>query len=249
MLLDFLRGPARRARALYILGDLFEVWIGDDGADDLADGVAGDLRELAESGVEVYFLCGNRDFLVGDDYCARAGMQRLQEPVILPDTFPATALLHGDSLCTDDQAYQRFRNRVRDPSWQARTLSRPLWWRRLLARIARSISRRRNRGQPSHILDVNPEAVADSFRRLGVDRLIHGHTHRPAIHRLELDGRVVSRIVLGDWHPGRGSAVRIDPDSSGLELLQIGYNPAGQIHLQMIGEDHASHKPQPRPTE
>lgn len=198
--------------------------------------MAKELREAAESGVDVYFLCGNRDFLLGEDYCRQAGMQRLQEPVILPGASPATALLHGDSLCTDDHDYQRFRARVRDPAWQARTLSRPLWWRRLLARIARSISQRRNRSKPVRIMDVNPDAVADCFRRLGVERVIHGHTHRPAIHRSRLDGKPVTRIVLGDWQPERGSAVRLGDDGL-IELLAIRADPAHGIRTDTVDRE------------
>ncbi|WP_338063052.1 UDP-2,3-diacylglucosamine diphosphatase [Wenzhouxiangella limi] len=235
LFIDFLRGPVRRCRALYILGDLFEVWIGDDGAGALASEVATELREVAASGVEVYFLCGNRDFLLGDDYCRLAGMRRLEEPVMLPGASPATAMLHGDSLCTDDHDYQRFRARVRDPAWQARALSRPLWWRRLLARLARRISAYRNRGKPDRIMDVNAETVTETFRQLGARRLIHGHTHRPAIHRGHIDQQPVARIVLGDWHGGRGSAVRVDPD--GVSLLELGYGAAGEIELSIRDRD------------
>lgn len=211
--------------------------------------MAEQLRALRESGTDVFFLCGNRDFLLGDDYCRRAGMVRLEEPVILAEAAPSTALLHGDSLCTDDHAYQRFRARVRDPAWQARALSRPLWWRRILARVARTISRRRNRGKPDRIMDVNAAAVADSFRRLGVERLIHGHTHRPAIHRLQVDDRAVARVVLGDWHADRGSLVRLAADE--IELLEIERDAAGDVILRRIDRQPEpialSAAPRPRP--
>jgi UDP-2,3-diacylglucosamine hydrolase len=186
----------------------------------MATELAAALKQLATSGTSLYFLHGNRDFLIGDDYCRSAGMQHLQEPVVIDDWRPGTALMHGDTLCTDDQGYQRFRARVRNPAWQARVLSRPLWWRRLLARIARIISKQRNRGKPAHIMDVNAEAVRHCFRSLGIQRLIHGHTHRPALHRLEVDGQLCERIVLGDWHGAVGSVLEIDGDKACLMMLR-----------------------------
>lgn len=209
------------------------MWLGDDDRAPLAIEIARELRSLADSGVDVYFLCGNRDFLLGDDYCRQAGMLRLEEPVILAEPAPPIALLHGDSLCTDDHDYQRFRARVRNPHWQARALSRPLWWRRILARMARRISAYRNRGKPEKIMDVNPEAVIDTFRRLGVERIIHGHTHRPNIHELQMNERSVTRIVLGDWHAKRGTAVRLD--QAGIELLEIRHDHQGEIQLKTLG--------------
>ncbi|TVS13212.1 MAG: UDP-2,3-diacylglucosamine diphosphatase [Wenzhouxiangella sp.] len=220
LLLDFLSGPARRARSLCILGDLFEAWVGDDGADEMARTVARALRDLADSGTALYYLHGNRDFLLGEQFCRSAGMERLDEPVICKDWHPPTALMHGDSLCTDDEDYQRFRTRVRSPAWQARVLSRPLWWRRILAGIARLISRRRNRGKPAEIMDVNADAVRACFHRLGVQRLIHGHTHRPGVQRLEVDGQPCERITLGDWHGERGSVLQILGDQARLMILR-----------------------------
>jgi UDP-2,3-diacylglucosamine hydrolase len=233
LLLDFLTGPVREAEALYILGDLFEVWIGDDAPSETARQVSRALKELSNQDIAIYFLCGNRDFLLGEKFCAESGMQRLEEPVRLEYRGPATALIHGDTLCTDDTDYQQFRAKVRDPEWQRRTLSRPLWWRRILARFARSISQRRNRSKSAEIMDVNADAVAEAFRMVQIDRLIHGHTHRPAIHRLEVDGRAVNRIVLGDWHETHGSAVRVSPNGQ-LELLRLTYNPEQALQLEPV---------------
>jgi UDP-2,3-diacylglucosamine hydrolase len=212
---------------------LFEVWIGDDAPSPNARQVGRALKKLTDAGVPVHFLCGNRDFLLGDTYCAQAGMQRLEEPAALEDYGPPTALIHGDTLCTDDADYQRFRAKVRDPEWQQQTLAKPLWWRKILARFARMISRHRNRNKSAEIMDVNPGAVVECFRSLKIERLIHGHTHRPAIHRFEVDGRSVARIVLGDWHDHQGSAVRIDREGS-LALLRLGYNNTGTLEIQTL---------------
>ncbi len=230
LLLDFLSGPARRARSLYILGDLFEVWIGDDGADELAETVAAAISRLAAAGTPVYFIPGNRDFLVGQDYCRAAGMQALEEPVLLEGLEPKTALVHGDSLCTDDVEYQRFRQRVRHPKWQARVLSRPLWWRRLLARAARGLSKRRNRGKAPEIMDVNADAVRRCFQILAIARLVHGHTHRPGRHQLDIDGRACERIVLGDWHGERGSVVELQGRAA--RLLILSRDEHGRLQMQ-----------------
>lgn len=209
LLIDYLNGPARRAHSLFILGDLFEVWIGDDAMDPTAEALLPHFQNLADSGTELYFMAGNRDFLVGEDYCRRARLQRIEEPLILEGVEPPTLLMHGDILCTDDTEYQRFRRRVRNPDWQSAMLRRPLWWRRLLAGLARRLSRWRNRNKPEQIMDVNTEAVQTCFRQHGVTRIIHGHTHRPAVHRLNVDGLKRERIVLGDWHPETGSLVEI----------------------------------------
>lgn len=216
--LKFLEGPARRAESLYILGDLFEVWLGDDAAGRLGEQIADALRSVSRQGTSVAFLAGNRDFLVGDTYCRRAGMTRLSEPVVLDLHGVPTVLMHGDTLCTDDRAYQRFRRKVRDPDWQARVLSRPHWWRRLLGRAIRTVSRVRGRNRPEAIMDVNDEAVTEAFRRHGVNRIIHGHTHRPAVHHVTVDGRPCERIVLGDWFE-QGSVLRLD--ARDFELLAL----------------------------
>lgn len=225
LFLDFLAGPARSADSLYILGDLFEAWIGDDAAGDLGFRVADAIRDLGGQGVTVFFMVGNRDFLLGDDYCQRAGMQRIVEP--WPFAGQKWLLMHGDSLCTDDIAYQRFRRRVRDAEWQRRTLSRPVWIRRSLARLARTLSRLGNRSKSAEIMDVNHEAVTDCFRRHGARFLIHGHTHRPAIHALEVDGRTCHRIVLGDWHPERGSVLELR--ETGAELFDLLRGQSGEL--------------------
>jgi UDP-2,3-diacylglucosamine hydrolase len=206
--LELLRGEARSADALYILGDLFESWIGDDDDAELPRIVAGGLRELADSGVPVHFLHGNRDFLLGGAYAAQAGLQLLPETVVVDLYGEPTLLLHGDTLCTDDAVYQAFRRQSRDPRWQAAVLSKPLAERRAMAKAARAESARHMAGLDAEIMDVNADAVRDAFRVHRVRRMIHGHTHRPALHEVDVDGNACQRIVLPDWY-GPGGVLRV----------------------------------------
>ena len=247
MLFDFLDGPASSARALYILGDFFEAWIGDDGVGDMERQVADALQRLSDQGVEIFFLRGNRDFLVGDDYCRQAGMKMIEEPFLLDIATHPIVLMHGDTLCTDDVTYQRFRRKVRKPAWQRRILAYPLWIRRALARFARWKSRRHTGQAHDAIMDVNQNAVTECYRRHEVRRIIHGHTHRRAIHDIEVDSRHCQRIVLGDWHD-QGSAVRIDED--GLAMLTVTRDDTGAVELRLhetaaplVGQDTAKATP------
>jgi UDP-2,3-diacylglucosamine hydrolase len=196
----FLTEEARGADALYILGDLFESWIGDDDDAPLANRVAQALHALRTSGVPIHFMHGNRDFLLGADYAERAGMTLLTDPAVIELVGERTLLMHGDTLCTDDVEYQKFRVLVRDPLWQAQFLAKPLAERRAFAAQARGESRKQTAMKAAEIMDVNQAAVESALRAHGVHRLIHGHTHRPATHRLDLDGTAAERIVLGDWY-------------------------------------------------
>ncbi len=206
----FLAGEARNAAALYILGDLFETWIGDDDDAALPARVAKALRALADTGVPIFFVAGNRDFLLGAEYAARTGLTLLADSTVHVIASQPTLLMHGDTLCTDDDAYQAFRAQVRDDHWQRAFLAQPLDARRAFAARARVGSRQHTRATPEVLMDVNASAVAAALRAAGVHRLIHGHTHRPAIHRLALDGRPAERIVLGDWYT-QGSRLRVGP--------------------------------------
>ncbi len=196
----FLANEARNAEALYILGDLFESWIGDDDDSALGKRVANATLALRDSGVPVYFMHGNRDFLIGPDYAERAGIGLLTDPTIVELDGERTLLMHGDTLCTDDVDYQKFRTLVRDPPWQGEFLAKPLADRRVFAAQARGESRKHTSAARPEIMDVNPVAVEAAMRAHGVRRLIHGHTHRPATHRLDIDGHAAERIVLGDWY-------------------------------------------------
>ena len=210
----FLSGPARRAEAVFILGDLFEYWIGDDAPPPTARRLARRTSELVESGVPCHFLHGNRDFLLGEDYAASARLRLLPETLVVPLYGTPTLLLHGDTLCTDDIEYQAFREQSRDPAWQAAILKLPAEERLRLAREARDASAQHTGSVSMDIMDVNEAAVADAFRRHGVTRMIHGHTHRPAVHRHELEGGVeAERIVLADWYRG-GSYLAVTPSGA-----------------------------------
>ncbi|CAN5601524.1 UDP-2,3-diacylglucosamine diphosphatase [soil metagenome] len=215
----FLAGEARSADALYILGDLFEAWVGDDDPSATGAVVAESLKALSEEGVPVFFLHGNRDFLLGEAYAARAGMTLLPDPTRIDLHGTPTLLMHGDLLCTGDDEYQRFRAQTRDPGWQRRFLSQPLEDRLAFANLARGESARhqgvlRAAGTMETITDVAPAAVDAAFASHGVAALIHGHTHRPAIHR---DG-ARTRIVLGDWYT-QGSVLRVDAQGPRLSTL------------------------------
>jgi len=199
-LLDFLAGPARSAEAVFILGDLFEYWIGDDAQTETARQVAEAIAALQEPGVPAHFMHGNRDFLVGESYAALAGMSLLPEAVVIDLHGTPTLLMHGDSLCTDDVAYQAFRRQARNPDWQQAMLALPVAERLRLAQTARDESREHTGKASMEIMDVNPGAVADAFREYRVRRMIHGHTHRPAHHVLDLDGAHADRFVLADWY-------------------------------------------------
>lgn len=199
-LFGFLRGPARQADAVFILGDLFEYWIGDDALSPIAAEVARETARLAEVGVPCRFIHGNRDFLLGENYARRAGLQLLPEEIVLEIDGQQTLLLHGDTLCTDDIEYQAFRRQSRDPAWQAAMLAQPVEARLRLAREAREASMRHTGSASMEIMDVNGDAVLAAFRRHGVRRMIHGHTHRPAVHLHDLGhGETGERIVLADW--------------------------------------------------
>lgn len=197
---ELLAGEARGARALYILGDLFESYIGDDDDAPLNARVARATRKVRDAGVPVYFMHGNRDFLLGQDYATRAGMALLPGPTIVELNGERTLLMHGDTLCTDDAAYLKFRALVRDPQWQQAFLAKPLAERRAFAAQARGESRKHTASAKPEIMDVNQNAVEAAMFTHGVWRLIHGHTHRPATHHFDVDGTQAERIVLGDWY-------------------------------------------------
>ncbi|PIQ37425.1 MAG: UDP-2,3-diacylglucosamine diphosphatase [Lysobacterales bacterium CG17_big_fil_post_rev_8_21_14_2_50_64_11] len=217
--IDFLAANAGAADALYILGDLFEVWLGDDDDAALADTVAKALHAVTTGGTAVCFLRGNRDFLLGPAYARRCGMRLLPDPCVIDLYGVSTLLSHGDLLCSDDVAYQQFRQRVRAPAWQAAFLAQPLHARAAFAAQARAASQLHQNGIDDAITDVNPETVARWFARFGVKRLIHGHTHRPAMHRPISAADAGQRVVLGDWYQ-QGSLLRIAADGeAGLHSL------------------------------
>ncbi len=197
---ELLATQAKNVDALYILGDLFESHIGDDDDAALNARVARATRTLRDAGVPVFFMHGNRDFLLGPDYAARAGMTLLEDPAVIELTGERVLLMHGDTLCTDDVEYLKFRTLVRDPNWQRAFLAKPLAERRAFAAQARGESRRHTANAKPEIMDVNQIAVEAALRTHGVRRLIHGHTHRPATHRFDVDGMKAERIVLGDWY-------------------------------------------------
>lgn len=185
---------------IYLLGDIFEVWLGDDTPSSCADALAEKLSGLAREGIEIFLLHGNRDFLIGSAYAARCGATLLNEPVLLNVAGRPTALLHGDSLCTLDTDYMAFRKMVRDPQWIEQFLAKPLNERIAIGRSLREQSRQSAQQKQEYIMDVTPDEVLATLRDLKVELLIHGHTHRPAVHDLMLDGKAVQRLVLGDWH-------------------------------------------------
>lgn len=195
-----LAGPACEVDALYILGDLFEYWAGDDDDTPLARHVAGALRKVADAGVRVFFLAGNRDFLLAEQYAAQCGLTLLDEPTEIELDGHRVLLSHGDTLCTDDTAYQQYREMVRNPAWQAGFLAKPLAERRAFIDQLRQRSRQETSTKSMQIMDVNASAVEALLRDHGCPTLIHGHTHRPARHVHDVDGRECGRWVLSDWH-------------------------------------------------
>ncbi|PRH83763.1 UDP-2,3-diacylglucosamine diphosphatase [Arenimonas caeni] len=218
--IELLEGEARGCEALYILGDLFEAWVGDDDPGEPGASVCAALKALSDAGVPVFLMRGNRDFLYGQRMAERCGATLLPDPCVAVLQGVPTLLMHGDLLCTDDTAYQAFRRQVRDPAWQAQFLSQPLAARQAFAAQARAASREHQQGLSETITDVNPRAVAETMARYGVTRLIHGHTHRPAMHALEVGGRPAQRFVLGDWYD-QGSVLRIHADGEVLEALAV----------------------------
>ncbi|HKZ73605.1 MAG TPA: UDP-2,3-diacylglucosamine diphosphatase [Steroidobacteraceae bacterium] len=198
--LDFLATHAAKAEALYVLGDLFEAWIGDDDPHPEKRRVCDGLRALTNAGVPCFLLHGNRDFLIGSGFEARTGARVLPDPVIAQVGDEAVLLTHGDLLCIDDHAYQELRAIVRTARWQRRFLALPLAVREHLADQARAGSRAHTSRTVPYVMDVNGPAVEAAFRATGVRTLIHGHTHRPGIHELVLDGASLRRIVLGAWY-------------------------------------------------
>lgn len=218
-LLRFLTGPARQADALYVLGDLFEYWLGDDDITPLSMTVSGAFRELASHGVALYFIHGNRDFLVRSTFADACSMTLLPEQNVIDLYGTPTLIMHGDELCTLDTDYQRFRIKARGWWWPRLMLALPLFVRKKIAENGRKKSQMKQKNIALHITDVTHQDVLKSMSKHGVNRLIHGHTHRPAIHNFELNGQAAQRIVLGDWYD-QGSMLRVDPEE--LDLQKVG---------------------------
>ena len=218
LLLRFLSEQATSADALYILGDLFEFWLGDDVPSKSSVEVAAALAELKARGVPCYFMHGNRDFLIQNDYAESAGMTLLPEEYIADLYGEKVLLMHGDSLCTDDIPYQQFRQLVRNPLWQQDFLAKTPQERLQIALQMRDASAEHKGATSMEIMDVNQGEVIATFKRHGVNRMIHGHTHRPAKHDLKVNGQAAQRIVLGDWYT-QGSVLRVQPGSYDLASL------------------------------
>lgn len=221
--LRFLRNEAAGAAALYILGDLFEAWVGDDDTEPARDTVCRALHEYTRA-VPGYVMRGNRDFLFGEGFERRTGCRLLPDPVLLEAGAVRALVTHGDLLCTDDHAYQELRSVVRQPRWQRRFLRLPLAARRAVAEAAREGSKAHTSSTMRAIMDVNESAVRTAFRTSGTRLMIHGHTHRPGIYHHEVDGEQATRIVLGDWYD-QGSCLRLYDDGR-YQLSELPRSPA-----------------------
>lgn len=217
--LAFMGGEAREADALYILGDLFEMWIGDDDPSPFLAEIKSAIRGVVDDGVPVYVMHGNRDFLLGERFCEDTGAALIDEHTLIEIHGHRVLLMHGDLLCTDDLDYQKFRTMVRNPGWQRTMLMMPFKFREFAAKKMRAQTRVATARKPSEIMDVNQQAVLATMREYDVELLVHGHTHRPAIHEFPLpNGNEGTRVVLGDWFD-QGSVVRWDAE--GLSLVQM----------------------------
>ncbi|MDH5407745.1 MAG: UDP-2,3-diacylglucosamine diphosphatase [Gammaproteobacteria bacterium] len=221
LFIKFLQHEAPHAEKLYILGDLFEVWLGDDMVLPDYQQAIKEIKQLSES-VPVLVMHGNRDFLMRETFAAMSGCTLLSDSEIIDLYGTPTLLLHGDTLCTDDKAYQDFRNMVRNPDWQKELLAKSPEERLALAKKYREISKTETEGKTNEIMDVNQQTVETVMKQSGVTQLIHGHTHRPAIHDLKLDNQNAKRIVLGDWQETQGSMLVCD--SSACELRAVTLN-------------------------
>jgi len=205
--LHFLETEASEAEELYILGDLFEAWVGDDDPNTHYFTIKRALRKIVDSGIPIYFMHGNRDFMIGREFANETGVQILKDPCKVVMYGEQVLLSHGDVLCTDDVQYQQIRKMTRDPDWQAKIRARPLKDRLRMAEDARRQSLEATINKRMEIMDVNQDAVKNAIKQFNVGVLLHGHTHRPAVHEIDIDGRKAKRIVLGDWYT-QGSVVR-----------------------------------------
>ena len=219
--LNFLASREAEVDSLYLLGDIFEVWIGDDDTQPLVERVAKALTALKAKGTKVYFLHGNRDFLLGSAYASKAGFALLEDPTIHEIGGVTTILGHGDRYCTDDEAYQSFRKKSRDPQWQKKILGLPLFVRRMIAWYGRQKSKASHAKNMAAgmISDVVEGEVIAEFERFHATRMIHGHTHRPAVHEYLTSSGPVERIVLSDWREF-GEALKVD-DGGGVTRLKL----------------------------
>lgn len=197
--LDFMLEP-QAGDTLYILGDFFNYWIGDDVQDPYIEQIQQVLKASADRGVQIFFMHGNRDFLLGEAFCQRAGMTLLEDPTLISLDGEPALLMHGDSLCTQDLAYMEFRKMARNPQWQSQFLSQPIEDRIAYAQKARAESQSSNSMKDDAIMDVTPAEVDKALTQANCQRMIHGHTHRPAIHKWQYEAQGRERIVLGDWY-------------------------------------------------
>lgn len=217
----FLKGQARDLEKLYILGDLFEVWLGDDDDEPVYQEVIKQLHRLSEAGTAIKVLQGNRDFLLGQGFSERTGCELLPESSVIDVYGTPTLIMHGDTLCTLDEAYQTFRKQVHNPEWQAQILAQPLAQRRLFAKQARQQSQMHTQGSSETIMDVTPAAVVNALTSHGVMNLIHGHTHRPAIHEINILGESAQRWVVGDWQESGAIVLHCTPQTQQLKHLSL----------------------------
>lgn len=220
--LALLDGRAREAEALYILGDFFEAWIGDDAMSSYQLSICRALRVLSDSGTKIFLMHGNRDFMIGRAFCKAAGCALLPDPSVVQLNGEPVLLMHGDSLCTRDEGYMRMRRYLRNPITLFVLRHLPLSTRHKLARKLRSESRAQTRMKANDIVDVTPEEVPLIMAQYGVHTLIHGHTHRPAIHELQVGDHAAKRIVLGDWDR-QGWALQVD--EQGFQLAAFDFVP------------------------
>ncbi len=213
---EFLTNRVQQAEALYILGDLFEVWLGDDQDEPIYKTIQTALRKVK---CPVFIMHGNRDFLIGKDFAETTGCKLIKEPYLIDLYGTPTLLMHGDTLCTEDKDYQAFRQQVRHPEWQRQFLAQPLAQRRILAQQARAQSQAKTQSTAEYIMDVTPEAVVSTLKTHQVKQLIHGHTHRPAQHKLTINGQIAYRQVLGDWRDNSAMILSCTPE--GCELIDL----------------------------
>ena len=205
--------------SLYILGDLFESWIGDDNVSELSQYISDRLLMLSERDISVALMHGNRDFLIGEDFCKASSIKLINDPRIIEIDTKKVMLTHGDELCTDDKEYQAFRSVVRNPLWQKDFLNFPISKREKIAGEAKDASKDSKENKAMEIMDVNTDAVLKAFNDQNIEIMIHGHTHRPNIHKVSNEGKNLTRYVLGDW--SKNSAIILKWNEAEVELMDL----------------------------